>query len=455
MDEDYFLLYCDTVMYYVYEERQDCWQYTGIESAERFESILDAVKMKNYCEQKKGFPPLTIHKVRHSMEVKKFQDFYNSIPLDEIQKQISGLPEKEADAKNQSLIEEHITKYNTSLAKPSSSRKGKSPQRGEKQKNAYVFRVALADDSEVYSDILIREDQTFEDLHAVIFEAFNREDEHLYCFDVGGTRIFSHDYGVEDDELDAAKTKLKNMDFEVGDGFDYLFDFGDEWWHDIELLEITPVESDVEYPLILSTHGEIPAQYENDEEEYNPYKPPEVFHPELLKIIAEKCSQWDGNPDCIFIEECDNIPAGKDVKNFVRGKIVVSVRGEKSDTIPVEFRSLKELFRKDKYPDIDCCFRYHMENMVYGLTDHNIIRRGSNKNFTEIFSSMAKEPDTPSLSFLHDMIWTSAAIFLLKHECSRKTFIKTLRELIESIKKNTGLTFYDFCLECFQYDDEG
>ncbi len=455
MDEDYFLLYCDTVMYYVYEERQDCWQYTGIESAERFESILDAVKMKNYCEQKKGFPPLTIHKVRHSMEVKKFQDFYNSIPLDEIQKQIADLPEEEADAKIQNLIEEHITKYNTSLAKPSSSRKGKSPQRGEKQKNAYVFRVALADDSEVYSDILIREDQTFEDLHAVIFEAFNREDEHLYCFDVGGTRIFSHDYGVEDDELDAAKTKLKNMDFEVGDGFDYLFDFGDEWWHDIELLEITPVESDVEYPLILSTHGEIPAQYENDEEEYNPYKPPEVFHPELLKIIAEKCSQWDGNPDCIFIEECDNIPAGKDVKNFVRGKIVVSVRGEKSDTIPVEFRSLKELFRKDKYPDIDCCFRYHMENMVYGLTDHNIIRRGSNKNFTEIFSSMAKEPDTPSLSFLHDMIWTSAAIFLLKHECSRKTFIKTLRELIESIKKNTGLTFYDFCLECFQYDDEG
>ncbi len=72
MDEDYFLLYCDTVMYYVYEERQDCWQYTGIESAERFESILDAVKMKNYCEQKKGFPPLTIHKVRHSMEVKKY-----------------------------------------------------------------------------------------------------------------------------------------------------------------------------------------------------------------------------------------------------------------------------------------------------------------------------------------------------------------------------------------------
>lgn len=112
-------------------------------------------------------------------------------------------------------------------------------------KKAYVFRVALSDDNEIYSDILIRADQTLEDLHEIIFEAFNREEEHLYCFYIGGTRVSSPDCELDDDELDASETKLKEISFEVGDGFGYLFDFGEEWQHDIELLEIVPVGKNV------------------------------------------------------------------------------------------------------------------------------------------------------------------------------------------------------------------
>lgn len=120
-------------------------------------------------------------------------------------------------------------------------------------KKAYVFRVALSDDNEIYSDILIRADQTFEDLHEIIFEAFNRAEEHLYSFDIGGTQVSSPDCELDDDELDASETKLEEISFEVGDGFGYLFDFGDEWQHDIELLEIVPVEKTGEYPRILNS----------------------------------------------------------------------------------------------------------------------------------------------------------------------------------------------------------
>ena len=132
-------------------------------------------------------------------------------------------------------------------------------------KKAYVFRVALSDDNEIYSDILIRADQTFEDLHEIIFEAFNRAEEHLYSFDIGGTQVSSPDCELDDDELDASETKLEEISFEVGDGFGYLFDFGDEWQHDIELLEIVPVEKTGEYPRILNSHGEPPPQYEDAE----------------------------------------------------------------------------------------------------------------------------------------------------------------------------------------------
>ena len=78
-------------------------------------------------------------------------------------------------------------------------------------KKAYVFRVALSDDNEIYSDILIRADQTFEDLHEIIFEAFNRAEEHLYSFDIGGTQVSSPDCELDDDELDASETKLGSL----------------------------------------------------------------------------------------------------------------------------------------------------------------------------------------------------------------------------------------------------
>jgi hypothetical protein len=38
--------------------------------------------------------------------------------------------------------------------------------------------------------IQIRGSQTLQDLHEAIFDAFDREEEHLYEFQVGGNRLF-------------------------------------------------------------------------------------------------------------------------------------------------------------------------------------------------------------------------------------------------------------------------
>ena len=312
-------------------------------------------------------------------------------------------------------------------------------------KKAYVFRVALSDDNEIDSDILIRADQTFEDLHEIIFEAFNRAEEHLYSFDIGGTQVSSPDCELDDDELDASETKLEEISFEVGDGFGYLFDFGDEWQHDIELLEIIPVEKTGEYPRILNSHGEPPPQYEDAE-------PPAVIHPELLKLVKRKCPRWDGDPDCIFVDEHDNIPAKKDVKNFVRGKVIVSVMGMESCDFQADFPSLKSLFRKDTMEDAYCnnFFISFVRNIIEALVENEYIANVNNDAFIKIFSAMANDPDSPSQSFLHNMIWTAAACFLLQYECSQKEFSKILRRLSKTIRENTRVTFYDFCLGNFE-----
>ncbi len=48
----------------------------------------------------------------------------------------------------------------------------------------------------------------------------------------------------------------------------YLFDFGDEWWHDITVEQTDAPAEKGKYPRIVEEHGKAPPQYPDlDEEE--------------------------------------------------------------------------------------------------------------------------------------------------------------------------------------------
>ena len=64
----YYILYCKFSGHYVYEEREDCWQYTVQDSATRFDSLEEAAEVKTELETK-GFPALTIFKIKQTMEI--------------------------------------------------------------------------------------------------------------------------------------------------------------------------------------------------------------------------------------------------------------------------------------------------------------------------------------------------------------------------------------------------
>ena len=48
--------------------------------------------------------------------------------------------------------------------------------------SVYVLKVALEHSEKIWRKIAIREGQTLHDLHDIIYEAFDREEEHLYSF---------------------------------------------------------------------------------------------------------------------------------------------------------------------------------------------------------------------------------------------------------------------------------
>ena len=48
--------------------------------------------------------------------------------------------------------------------------------------NYYLFKVNLKGARRIWRTIALRGDQTLDDLHEAIFEAFDRDDPHLYSF---------------------------------------------------------------------------------------------------------------------------------------------------------------------------------------------------------------------------------------------------------------------------------
>ncbi len=119
----------------------------------------------------------------------------------------------------------------------------------------YVFKVALKGAKRIWRRIALRSDQTLNDLHEAIFDAFDRYDEHLYSFYIpplesqGRARLreateYTHPYAAEepgpfsDDPINnAAETTIDDLKLVKGQRFDYLFDFGDSWWHEITVEE--------------------------------------------------------------------------------------------------------------------------------------------------------------------------------------------------------------------------
>jgi hypothetical protein len=67
-----------------------------------------------------------------------------------------------------------------------------------------------------------------------------------------------------------AKTKLGDLDLQVGQTFGYWYDFGDNWYHQISVLSVGEADPQKRYPRIVGRVGDSPPQYpmvDEDEEE--------------------------------------------------------------------------------------------------------------------------------------------------------------------------------------------
>ncbi len=128
--------------------------------------------------------------------------------------------------------------------------------------------------------IEIRAEQTLETLHHAIFKAFEREEEHMYEFQIGGRGpydpqakryVLSMSFmdELEEDQYagDVAQTKIGSLNLQLEQAFGYWFDFGDDWRHQINVIDIVKVKPKKRYPIITKRTGASPPQYVDWDEE--------------------------------------------------------------------------------------------------------------------------------------------------------------------------------------------
>ncbi len=155
---------------------------------------------------------------------------------------------------------------------PDFGRRRPRPSRKAQEGNfaSYTFRVNLRALPKVWRDIELTEDQTLEDLHLAIQQAYGWYDDHLYSYFMNGKAWDSSaEIGCpwSESALHTHLVQVGQLDLKKGQKFLYLFDYGDNHEFDVTVRSINPQAGKGEYPKLVAEQGDSPAQYPDYDEE--------------------------------------------------------------------------------------------------------------------------------------------------------------------------------------------
>ena len=126
------------------------------------------------------------------------------------------------------------------------------------------IRIELRDlEPKIWRRVDVPLSSTLEALHHIIQASFHWQDYHSYEF-VVGDRV----YGVptDDDILSDRKTykasalRLKTLVERAVNRFLYVYDFGDDWRHDVIVEEVRDGDEDTEYPAFVDGARRCPPE---------------------------------------------------------------------------------------------------------------------------------------------------------------------------------------------------
>jgi hypothetical protein len=143
------------------------------------------------------------------------------------------------------------------------------PEERECVAGCYDLKVSLT--NKIHRTIRIAGTDTFEDLHEAIQDAFDFGNDHLYAFFMDGKRWSrngeSYWSPMNEEGISADEVEIGTAGLTEGKKFLYLFDFGDEWQFNVQVLVIKTEEKEPDNWSIIESVGDNPSQYGDDDDE--------------------------------------------------------------------------------------------------------------------------------------------------------------------------------------------
>lgn len=126
------------------------------------------------------------------------------------------------------------------------------PRRTRKPKpSIYQLHVTLREvEAPVWRRLLVPSDARLDEVHAAINEAMGWTNSHLHQFVIGKRNFANPDYDDGGDSEDERTVRLDEL-VGVGDRFEYEYDFGDDWMHEVKVERKLPVDDRMHYPVCI------------------------------------------------------------------------------------------------------------------------------------------------------------------------------------------------------------
>jgi Plasmid pRiA4b ORF-3-like protein len=133
--------------------------------------------------------------------------------------------------------------------------------------NIFKFRVIIDTEEDVFRDIEIETEASFEDFHRAILDGFDFEEGEMASFYMSdenwekGLEVPLMDMGgKEGANMSMSNTKLSDLLSKPSEKVLYVYDFLRMWIFYIELLEVTKDKPSTIYPRVAMVYGDAPAQ---------------------------------------------------------------------------------------------------------------------------------------------------------------------------------------------------
>lgn len=132
----------------------------------------------------------------------------------------------------------------------------------------YTFKVSI--DTGVWVKIKLSANNTLDDLHNYIQEAFDFENDHMYSFFMDGRAWSVNKFNCPQDHEGPHSDEVKIGELQLYEkqNFLYLFDYGDEWRFNVEVYDIEESNVKLLRPMIVESKGEAPQQYSHWDDEW-------------------------------------------------------------------------------------------------------------------------------------------------------------------------------------------